>query len=176
MQNQTSDTTDLVGAYPTCGNCGSRSVVRDAWAEWNQLIADWELKTVFDAFACEACGEAITPTWQVDQEFRTKRIRRLNDALRQGKAQFASVMLTEGVQALGESQMPQVVKAVADYDAFTSDNDPHHEHDFGAFDIAGEKLFFKIDYFDRKMKNHSPDAANPAVTHRVLTIMLAREY
>ena len=36
----------------------------------------------------------------MDQEFRTKRIRRLNDALRQGKAEFASVLLTVAAAAL----------------------------------------------------------------------------
>jgi Protein of unknown function (DUF3768) len=34
---------------------------------------------------------------------------------------------------------------VANFDAFTEDNDPHGEHDFGAFDMAGEKIFWKID-------------------------------
>jgi hypothetical protein len=42
--------------------------------------------------------------------------------------------------------------------------------------VAGSKIFWKIDYFDLKLKWHSPDAANPDVTHRVLTIMLACEY
>ena len=176
MQKTNIDLADQVGAYPTCGGCGAQQVVRDAWAEWNQLTAAWELKAVFDNFACDACGETIAPVWQIDKDFRTRRIRRLNDALRQGKAEFASVLLTEGVRALGDSQIPQIVRAVAEYEDFTPENDPHGEHDFGAFDIADEQLFFKIDYFDRRMKTHSPDAANPAVTHRVLTIMLAREY
>jgi hypothetical protein len=42
--------------------------------------------------------------------------------------------------------------------------------------MAGSTIFWKIDYFDLKLKWHSPDAANPDVTHRVLTIMLACEY
>ena len=37
-------------------------------------------------------------------------------------------------------------------------------------------IFFKIDYFDRTLIHHSPDPADPAVTERVITIMLADEY
>ena len=54
---------------------------------------------------------------------------------------------------------------------------PNGEHDFGAFDIAGKKLFWKIEYFsDRSLTHGSDDPSNAAVTTRVLTIMLADEY
>ena len=55
-------------------------------------------------------------------------------------------------------------------------NDPHEEHDFGAFDADGQRVFFKIDYFDESLTYHSPDPADPSVTKRVITIMLAEEY
>ena len=35
---------------------------------------------------------------------------------------------------------------------------------------------WKIDYYDRSRSHHSPDAADPKVTLRVLTVMLAGEY
>jgi len=59
---------------------------------------------------------------------------------------------------------------------FTDSNDPHGEHDFGSFEHEGELVFWKFDYYDLDMNLHSPDAADPAVTCRVLTIMLAQEY
>ncbi|CAN0590562.1 unnamed protein product [Laminaria digitata] len=62
------------------------------------------------------------------------------------------------------------------FDVFTEDNDPHGEHDFGAFEVADQKIFWKIDYFDLALSGYSPDPANRDVTHRVLTIMLASEY
>lgn len=37
-------------------------------------------------------------------------------------------------------------------------------------------MIFKIDYYNLNLSGHSPDAADPAVTRRVLTIMLAAEY
>ena len=39
-----------------------------------------------------------------------------------------------------------------------------------------ERVFWKLDYYDRQMEFASDDAANPAVTRRVLTIMLSDEY
>jgi hypothetical protein len=62
------------------------------------------------------------------------------------------------------------------FDDFCQANDPYEEHDFGAFEAEGHTIFFKIDYFDIDLACHSPDPANPAVTERVLTIMLAEEY
>lgn len=138
--------------------------------------SDWVLKAVFDAFACNKCGEENNPVWKIDKDFRTKRIQRLNDALRRGDAAIATVVVTAGLRAMGEEFLAQASLAVKDHQDFTRDNDPHGEHDFGAFERNGEKLFWKIDYFDLKLEMHSPDAANPALTHRVLTLMLASEY
>jgi hypothetical protein len=43
-------------------------------------------------------------------------------------------------------------------------------------EVEGERIIFKIDYYDCTMSRHSPDAADPERTERVLTIMLASEY
>lgn len=170
------DIADLVGTYPTCGACGSRLVVRDAWAEWDFAQRQWALKTVFDDFACETCGGETSLDWKLDQDYRKKRIRRLNDALRRGEGENAMVVVTAGLQALGADFLKTTSQAVAAFDAFSEDNDPHQEHDFGAVEIGGKKLFWKIDYFDPSMSSLSPDPANPSITRRVLTIMLSAEY
>jgi hypothetical protein len=47
---------------------------------------------------------------------------------------------------------------------------------FGAFEVDGNTIFFKIDYYDKSLTCHSPNAADKAVTERVITIMLAQEY
>lgn len=67
-------------------------------------------------------------------------------------------------------------RAVQTFLAFTPDNDPHGEHDFGAFDLGGQRLFWKIDYYDRDLRYASDDPADPDITTRVLTIMMASEY
>ena len=106
---------------------------------------------------------------------KTARIRALNDELRQNFAGGAAVM-TPGIAALGTEAVARIVKTVAVFDDFCHANDPHEEHDFGTFDADGQQVFFKIDYFDETLSYHSPDPADPSVTKRVITIMLAEEY
>jgi hypothetical protein len=62
------------------------------------------------------------------------------------------------------------------FDAFTPDNDPYRERDFGAFEHNGDRIFWKIDYYDRSMTKGSEDPSDPGQTLRLLTIMLASEY
>jgi hypothetical protein len=65
---------------------------------------------------------------------------------------------------------------VRTFDRFDRDNDPHGEHDFGNFDIADQRFFFKVDYYNLEMDGGSEDPADPAKTTRVLTVMKAEEY
>lgn len=55
-------------------------------------------------------------------------------------------------------------------------NDPYGTHEFGMSDVDGERLMFKIDAFDHNLEYGSPDPADPSVTTRVLTVLLASEY
>jgi hypothetical protein len=104
-----------------------------------------------------------------------ERIRDLNDAFRTTFA-GGKIMLTAGIDALPlEVKMPVIAKVMT-FSEFTSDNDPHGEHDFGSFEIAERKFFFKIDYYDPRLEFGSDDPADPTKTTRVLTIMLAEEY
>ena len=105
----------------------------------------------------------------------TARIRELNDQLRRNFGHGTAVM-TPGIAALGQDAVDRIVKTIAVFDDFCHANDPHEEHDFGSFDADGHVIFFKIDYFDNDLTYHSPDPSDPAVTKRVITIMLAEEY
>ncbi|MBB3953068.1 DUF3768 domain-containing protein [Aureimonas jatrophae] len=106
---------------------------------------------------------------------RTARIASLNDALRQ-TFRGGHVVMTRGVSAFGEAVRGRVLAGVKRFDAFTTDNDPHGEHDFGSVTVEGTVFFWKIDPYDLDLRGGSPDPADPDVTCRVLTIMRADEY
>ena len=84
------------------------------------------------------------------------------------------MIVTEGVQALEDVDV--LLRQVQLFDAFTPDNDPFSEHDFGSIQLAENTIFWKIDYYDLDLHMHSPDPSDETVTARVLTIMLAEEY
>jgi hypothetical protein len=106
----------------------------------------------------------------------TTRIRSLNDALRQDLLGGGNAVITPGIAALGQEAVERLVATIAIFDDFCHANDPRQEHDFGAFQVDGHAIIFKIDYYDRSLQHHSPDPADPALTARVITIMLADEY
>ena len=116
-----------------------------------------------------------TKTLSVTPVSSAARIAALNDALRRHRT-GGRLFLTPGVARLGDEAVTTVLATVAAFTAFADDNDPHGEHDFGAFEHDGVRLFWKIDYYDTDLRYGSPDPAKPAVMTRVLTIMLADEY
>ena len=85
-------------------------------------------------------------------------------------------MATREIIAKPLLEQMAILKAVQAFDKFSPDNDPHGEHDFGVIAHEGERVFFKIDYYDKNLEGGSEDPADPAQTTRVLTIMLAHEY
>jgi hypothetical protein len=105
----------------------------------------------------------------------TRAIRTLNDNLRTSFS-GGRVVMTQGVQALADDTITRVFKAVRDFDDFTPDNDPYKTHEFGMVEVDGSKVMFKVDCYDRNLEYGSPDPADPSVTARVLTILLASEY
>ena len=107
------------------------------------------------------------------------RIAALNDAFRNSPLDrsLGKVYMTAGVNALGPAFAARAITAMIAFDAFTTDNDPHREHDFGSFELDGEKLFWKIDYYSTDDPDlGSEDPSDPVKTERALTIMLAEEY
>lgn len=103
-------------------------------------------------------------------------VRSLNDELRATKGATGMLVVTHGVQSYGPDFVNEAIAAVSEFEAFEAENDPYEEHDFGCLTLHREELFFKIDYYEPDLTMHSPDKADPAVTTRVLTIMLAGEY
>jgi hypothetical protein len=108
-------------------------------------------------------------------EDKTERIRKLNDQLRCHQT-GGQVVMTSGVQPLGQANISCLLNAIATFDAFTADNDPWSEHDCATIKHDGETFIWKIDYYDQTLTYGSSDPADPTVTSRVLTIMLASEY
>jgi len=111
----------------------------------------------------------------METDTNTVRIRELNDGLRRNLT-GGTVLFTHGINALPETEQAIILDRVCAFDDFSEDNDPWGEHDFGSFEHNGRTIDWKIDYYDLALRFHSPDAADPAVTRRVLTIMLAEEY
>lgn len=105
----------------------------------------------------------------IDQE-RAEKIAVLNDMYR--KAIPMSVTITSGVYELPDMQ--SLMQAVREFDQFTEDNDPYSEHDFGSLDWHGEKVFWKIDYYDQALQ-YGKDPLD-VECKRVLTVLLASEY
>lgn len=106
---------------------------------------------------------------------RAAEIAALNDALRRDRL-GGHVMMTAAVAALPPDTMAAAILALRRFDDFTPDNDPYSEHDFGAFEHAGERYFFKIDsYADASLTYGAEDPLAPGVV-RVLTLMLASDY
>ena len=106
---------------------------------------------------------------------RAESIARLNDALRK-QGIGGTVMVTRGVLAVTGYNALELSEALAAYDAFDADNDPHGERDFGDLTLWGTDLFWKLDYYSPDMKFGSDDPADADKTKRVLTVMLTSEW
>ena len=110
---------------------------------------------------------AITP--------KQETIAKLNDELRR-TFQGGKIMMTASVNALPDNTKANLLGAVRSFSDFNEANDPHGEHDCAMFDVDGHGCMFKIDYYDKALQYGSDDPADPNVTTRVLTIMLASDY
>lgn len=105
----------------------------------------------------------------------TNEIALQNDNFRKHLSQ-GTLVLTQGIRSNTKEDLEAIITKVRTFDTFDENNDPYGERDFGAFDYKGKKIFWKIDYYDQEFLYLSPDASNPRVTNRVLTIMYAEEY
>jgi len=100
---------------------------------------------------------------------QASKIAELNDALRRNGS---GVTITVGVQVLED--VAGLLREVRAFDMFTEGNDPYREHDFGSIIWQGQKVFWKVDYYDQRLE-YGEDPLSPDC-RRVLTVMLASEY
>ena len=121
----------------------------------------------------------------------THHTQRLNDLARiRPETVNATWNITRGVAHLltgenspadqSEAYAPERAAALRDalalFNDWDSGNDPYGEHDFGALELFGERLFFKIDYYHPENDTLAPVPSNIDLCRRVLTVMLADEY
>lgn len=107
-------------------------------------------------------------TDQISDQTATK-IAEYNDAFRRSGL---GIIVTQGVQVLEDLHL--LLDEIRRFSEFNEDNDPYGEHDFGTVHWYGEKVFWKIDYYDRILKCGSePLSVN---CRRVMTVMLSSEY
>jgi len=103
-----------------------------------------------------------------------------NDRFRRGdKTIPGQIVMTQGIQALlaeANSEQAAIFHLVRNFDAFTEDNNPHGERDFGQFDFADQRCFWKVDLYDLDYTYGSEAPSDLSKTRRVLTILLASEW
>lgn len=103
------------------------------------------------------------------QTEQATRIAEKNDEFR--KSGYG-IVVTTGVQVLEDLHL--LIDEIKRFDDFTEDNDPYGEHDFGTVHWYGEKVFWRIDYYDQALLSwHDPLDSE---CKRVITLMLASEY
>ena len=110
------------------------------------------------------------------EDKRTQTIAELNDLCRKAMGVAGRLYQTPGIAGLPAEDRSAIREKVETFDAFTPEDDPYGERDFGAFDHNGNRVIWKIDYYDPSMEGGSEDPSDPQQTVRVLTIMLASEY
>jgi hypothetical protein len=94
----------------------------------------------------------------------------LNDTFRKS---WKDVVFTSTVMTRIEHHFA-LTQAIHDFTAFDEDNDPYGEHDFGALNLEGERILWKIDYYDQSL-GYWCDPLDPKC-RRVMTVMLAEDY
>lgn len=119
-------------------------------------------------------AQLIRATYPEDRQTHSFTTAERYDALRKAAPHPPwphQVFATIGVSTLADEHpdpdyaWQTIWDSVREFNTFTEDNDPHGEHDFGAFECLGVKMFWKID-----------DHGGMDGFELVLTVMLAEEY
>jgi len=107
---------------------------------------------------------------ETTQNETSAKIAKLNDRFR---GMCLDVFYTKGVRD-GIMDLIGLSRAVECFSSFTEDNDPYGEHDFGSLRFEGQRIFWKIDYYDETLSKWCDPLDGRCRRH--LTIMLAEEY
>ena len=83
-----------------------------------------------------------------------------------------NVVLTNGVAKLPD--LEGLLRAVRTYNDFTEKTDPYQAHDMGFFEWRGERVIWKIDYYNPELTCFEDPLSDTC--KRIVTIMLASEY
>lgn len=114
-----------------------------------------------------------------ENTYTSEQLARINDTIRMNLCKLRCNVPVEGVfghlvftrnaiDILGDN-IEVLLSAVATFNQFNDDNDPHKEHDFGKIELFDKTWFWKFDYYDRKLEYFGHH------TH-VLTVMNAEDY
>ena len=87
------------------------------------------------------------------------------------------VVFTQAVAARGLPFQLQCLLEIAAITAFEPENDPEGWHDFGAIEVRGERVWFKLDlYSDERMEWGSDRPDDPSLTYRVMTVLFPSDW
>ncbi|PKP97035.1 MAG: hypothetical protein CVT74_15310 [Alphaproteobacteria bacterium HGW-Alphaproteobacteria-13] len=106
-----------------------------------------------------------------DEEIRRATIARYNDRLR-STGEDGWTYMSSRIAKLPIAIQEDVIRAIRLFDDFTPENDPHGEHDGATLDVGEFRICWRINYYTPGRRDGDKmDAADPAVTLRVMTIM-----
>lgn len=100
---------------------------------------------------------------------KMEEVARRNDIARQ---LGLNVVLTTRAAKLPD--LEELLRSVRTYNDFTEKNDPYKAHDMGFFEWRGERVIWKIDYFNERLEHFKDPLSFDC--KRLITIMLAKEY
>lgn len=109
---------------------------------------------------------------------RASRIAASNDAFREVITRHPAngmLVLSRALTTTNWNLQERLLDAVRSFDRFPVEDDPYGEHDFGAFTLDDENLFWKIDVYGSPECFEGGDPLDPAA-FRVLTIMFAEDW
>ncbi|HEY6765595.1 MAG TPA: DUF3768 domain-containing protein, partial [Candidatus Sulfotelmatobacter sp.] len=144
--------------FRTCCLAGAPSVIADILDEdelnaigehdtaalFNMLVIAFSYQGTSDVVAHDYMQRHGTPTWRgIESELSRgsgPSCDKLASYWQFSQCRYLAVM-TPGVAALGQQAVERIVQTISVFDDFCNANDPHEEHDFGAFKADGRTVF-----------------------------------